>query len=102
MKDPTLFDLPPVARARHTDPETSHDAARKQTPKKISKGQRMVQKAMLTLGQPATDKQIYQTIRVSGQMISDSGCRTRRKELVERGLVAAHGKLNGHTLWRLL
>jgi hypothetical protein len=79
----------PAAHARSSDPQTSHDAAR--SVKDISKAQRHVMMALNR--EPMTDEQIsswmYEWL---GSLISPSGARTRRAELVAMGLVEDSGQ----------
>lgn len=83
-----------TARARTTDPQTSHDAAKK------VKGVSMVQNTILLIlwtGGPMTDPQIAEAYyeRVADGTApnqSESGLRTRRKELVDMGKISATGE----------
>lgn len=82
------------ARARRTDPSTSHAAARKVT--NVAKVRNHILSILWARG-PLTDPQIaeYYYNRVadgSAPMASESGLRTRRAELVKRGLVHATGE----------
>ncbi len=77
------------ARARVGDPETSHQAAA--SVGDLTAGQSMVYEALRREG-PMHDEMIYAAVRaVPGNHISLSGCRTRRSELVELGLVEDGG-----------
>lgn len=78
-----LFD---TARARRTDPETSHDAAASVT--ELRKRQTAVYAALLVLG-PSTDERLVESYATLVPRLpqSPSGIRTRRSELVDRGLV---------------
>jgi hypothetical protein len=91
MTDEPMFDgtgaLNPVARA--SDPATSHEAA--QSVRDLTEKQWGVL-LILRWDGPATDEQIYAAFRRRGWLISPSGCRTRRKELVEAGLVEDSGR----------
>lgn len=72
--------------ARRTDPETSWDAARS------VKNLRISQQAVLEVirrYQPVSDEEIYRQLLLP---MSTSGARTRRKELVTRGLVRDSGQ----------
>lgn len=72
--------------ARSTDPETSWQAA------KSVKNLRYSQQAVLdviTRYQPVSDEEIYRQLLLP---MSTSGARTRRKELVQKGLVCDSGK----------
>lgn len=76
------------AKARHTDPKTSHEAA---ATVNLTNGQEMVLEA-LQRGGPMHDEMIKIEVScVQGDFISLSGCRTRRKELVDLGLVEDSG-----------
>lgn len=82
--------MTPQARARNTDPQTSHDAADR------VRGVNAVQSTILMIlwqRGPLTDPQIaeYYNQRVADGTAtkhSKSGLRTRRKELVEMGKVS--------------
>lgn len=51
---------------------------------------------------PLTDVGTYDRItEFQGRVISPSGCRTRRAELVEMGLVRFLAKRAGHSVWAL-
>lgn len=81
----TVIDGP---RARNTDPETSHAAARSVT------GVTERQRALLALFRhfgPMTDVEIAENYPASFPKQSPSGLRTRRAELVEQGLVRWDG-----------
>lgn len=82
-----------TARARSTDPQTSHEAAEKV--RGITAVQSTILMILWTRG-PMTDPQIAEHYynRVadgSAPNHSESGLRTRRKELVDLGYVAATG-----------
>lgn len=86
-----LFTPAPHARARRTDPVTSHLAA-------LSvRGLRESQVAVLAMfGGPFTDEELidaYYQAQVAGIVPaqSESGIRTRRKELVTAGFLEASG-----------
>lgn len=77
-----------VARARNTDPQTSHDAA--ESVQRITETQR----AILSLldGTPMCDEKLIELYvhswkREGFPRASASGIRSRRSELVERGLI---------------
>jgi hypothetical protein len=72
------------AHARRTDPHTSHAAAASITEQQLTDGQRAVLQTLRRIG-PAIDPQIVASY--VGPWQSPSGLRTRRHELVERGLV---------------
>lgn len=79
------------ARARTTDPETSHEAA---DSVKNLRAQQF--KVLLLFGAfpegKATDTDLLYRAKEVGLQISDSGLRTRRSELVRRGLVVDTGE----------
>lgn len=88
---PTLLD-DATAHARRDDPETSHAAAASLTSQRLRQSQREVLLAMRALG-PCSDTTLldrYPGFGLSHQ--SPSGLRTRRAELVARGLVVDSGK----------
>lgn len=77
-----------MPHARHTDPHTSHEAA------KSVQNLTLVQTIVLALlAEPMTDEQLVQRytdlFKAAGDIpgASQSGIRTRRSELAERGLV---------------
>lgn len=72
------------AHARRTDPETSHAAAASISEHNITNGQRAVLQTLRRIG-PANDERIVALY--TGPPQSPSGIRTRRAELVDRGLV---------------
>lgn len=72
--------------ARTNDPLTSHLAGLSVKP---SRGQRIVLEAFQRVGVPMTDEQLHTLVRYE---LSPSGARTRRAELVERGLIVDTGK----------
>lgn len=89
-------------RARRTDPETSHQAAR--SVKNLTKNQMAVEE-VLKVNQPVTDETlikayehavVHANILVEHERLprqSPSGIRTRRKELVEQGRVCSYDKI---------
>lgn len=82
------------ARARNTDPETSHQAAA--SIDKLLERQRDVYNAFLMFG-PVPDHVLVngmQSLAKLGRVKhqSESGIRTRRSELVEKGLVEDTGE----------
>lgn len=84
--------------ARTTDPETSHDAGRRIT-SELPELQAIVLKA-LTLYGPCTDRSLVTALR--GQYgRTESTWRTRRSELVDKGLVEKCGVSNRQTVWRV-
>lgn len=76
------------ARARHTDPDTSHAAAA--SVKGLTENQRAVKAVLRLLGRPVLDEDLvreYQA-RFKGMRLpqqSASGIRSRRKELGDAG-----------------
>ena len=81
------------ARARKTDPSTSHEAAKKVT--NTARVQNIILSILRARG-PLTDPQIAEQYynRVadgSAPLASESGLRTRRAELVKKGLVHPTG-----------
>lgn len=77
------------AVARNTDPETSHQAAASVTHIRESQARIML---ILKLVGPLTDGGIFKNWPTWAGPISPSGCRTRRKELVDLGYVRDSGK----------
>jgi hypothetical protein len=83
------------ARARRDDPETSHAAAASVAD--LTGKQRAVLSCLRAADRPLTDQELallYVGLAADEGWPdqSDSGLRTRRSELVERGLVASVGK----------
>ena len=98
-KRPPIESLPLFgeAHARATDPDTSHAAAASIDPDRLRASQRAVLECLNEHG-PLTDYMLfarYVTYRaVNGwPQQSPSGFRTRRRELVDAGLVVSDGKL---------
>ena len=87
MIQPTLFDTGPVAR--RTDPDTSWEAARSVDPLKLRATQREILWVLRNWG-PLTDEEIAVIVGPESTQ-SPSGLRTRRRELVDRGLVVDTG-----------
>lgn len=91
-----LFDQPPVARARRTDPVESHDAAKSVTD--LTEKQTALLECLRSAGGLAlTDNDLADLYRDNQRFHdypeqSDSGLRTRRAELVKRGLVEKTGR----------
>lgn len=81
-----------VPRARRTDPQTSHDAARSIDRRSLSDVHRMIGR-LLALHGPLTDESIAALYAARAlddpkcRPVSPSGLRTRRRELVDAGLV---------------
>lgn len=89
-----------VAVARRTDPDTSWNAANTIDPDEINERQRHVYEALRYVG-PATDIELAVFYFNSGRpWQSPSGLRTRRAELVDRGLVIDTGKRRPTTTGR--
>jgi hypothetical protein len=78
-----------MAKARHSDPQTSHDAA--ESVKDITKTQAFILKA---LRKPLTDVALVDVYRAykTAPRASESGIRSRRAELVKRGQVIDTGR----------
>jgi hypothetical protein len=81
-----------MARARITDPETSHEAARSVS--NISETQRAIY--YLLLSKPSDDTDGYRVYTIAANaklvpMLTESGYRSRRSELVDFGLVMDSG-----------
>jgi hypothetical protein len=76
------------AKARRSDPHTSHDAARSLSPGEIRASQRVVLHHFHKLG-PMTDTDLVNVY--VGPPQSRSGLRTRRRELADRGLIENTG-----------
>ena len=76
------------ARARNTDPQTSHDAAASVT------GQTETQRHLLELlaNEPATDMDLIERWPAEWGPATPSGLRTRRSELTEAELVIDTGE----------
>jgi len=86
-RDPQRPDPPPEEpRARSTDPLTSHEAAA--SVRRIRESQQAILDVIVAAG-PITDEAIFARLTVK---LSPSGARTRRAELVERGLVVDSGE----------
>jgi hypothetical protein len=85
-----------AARARRSDPKTSHDAAA--SVRNLSEAQDWLLEFIRKIG-PVTDQHIWEVSRgkytdlktLELVSISQSGMRTRRKELVEMGLIQDSG-----------
>lgn len=79
-----------MPNARHTDPSTSHEAARSLTAERLTETQRIILE--LLGNRQATDEEIQQLHYAGAEQgfwnhASPSGLRSRRAELVARGLV---------------
>jgi RecJ-like exonuclease len=84
----TGFDPGQKAVARRSDPETSREAAASITAERLRNSQQIILNTLRRYG-PMTDEDIY---RRTATTMSPSGARTRRAELVARGLVYDTGK----------
>jgi hypothetical protein len=74
--------------ARTTDPETSHEAAQSVT--NITPLKAEILKRLMT---PMTDTELYTQIKFRSTLIvTESGVRSRRAELVQAGLVKDTGE----------
>jgi len=87
MSASEVFGLGERAVARRTDPETSHEAA--ESVKDISDLQRMIWDYFELWG-PHTDEAMYEAMNCKG-WVSPSGFRSRRAELVAKGLLEFSG-----------
>lgn len=89
-----------VGRARGTDPDTSHDAARKHTRRKA----RVVRSRVIAIFDaqgPMTDAQLVDHYRaLYGKDTPESTIRTRRHELTEDKQIEPLTTVNGKTVWR--
>lgn len=83
-----------TAHARHTDPSTSHEAAKSLSSDTLRKSQLAVLTVLYKSG-PMDDQDLVLEYGLSEASAatpqSDSGLRTRRKELVSQGLVNDSG-----------
>jgi hypothetical protein len=76
-----------MPHARTTDPETSHQAAQSVT--NITPLKQEILQRLMT---PMTDQLLYELIdRTSDLVVTESGVRSRRSELVQAGLVKDTG-----------
>jgi hypothetical protein len=76
-----------MPNARTTDPETSHEAAMSVT--NITPLKQEILQRLMT---PMTDTDLYETLRTGSRLIvTESGVRSRRSELVQAGLVRDTG-----------
>jgi hypothetical protein len=77
-----------MPNARTTDPETSHEAAMSVT--NITPLKQEILQRLMT---PMTDTDLYQLLTHSSRLIvTESGVRSRRAELVQAGLVRDTGE----------
>lgn len=85
-----VLDFSQPAIARSTDPQHSHDAAETVD---SNRNRRLLLDFMRTLNLSYTDEEIRLWYRAKNYpWQSDSGLRTRRRELVDRGLVVEDGE----------
>ena len=84
----TLKGKPKMPNARNTDPKTSHDAAESVT--NLTQTQATI---LRVLQRPRTDTQLIEAYRKlkRAPLASESGIRSRRAELVDKGLVVDSG-----------
>jgi hypothetical protein len=76
-----------MPHARTTDPETSHEAA-----ESVTNITPLKQEILQRLMTPMTDKDLYAILFTSSRLIvTESGVRSRRSELVQAGLVRDTG-----------
>lgn len=78
-----------MAKARATDPQTSHDAA--ESVDRVTETQEYILRA---LRRPRADVELVEAYRnfKRAPRASESGIRSRRAELVDRGLVVDTGR----------
>ncbi len=80
--------LPTEARARATDPDTSHAAAKAIRPEQLRHSQEVVLRAFRIRGEDgATDEEAEKEVSALGIRCTPSGVRTRRCEIQRAGLV---------------
>ena len=84
-----------TAHARSTDPQTSHEAAKSVTDAAMTETHRAIMR--LLESRPMNDEQLYQMFVQGAEHdywnhASMSGVRSRRSELVKRGLVKDCGR----------
>lgn len=84
-----LFGVP-TPSARWTDPSTSHQAAESIDSDCLRSSQRQVLHALQGIGS-GSDDDIYNALCANGVVMSPSGARTRRNELVAMGHVKDSG-----------
>lgn len=76
-----------MPHARRTDPETSHEAA-----ESVTNITPLKQEILQRLMTPMTDADLYELLTISSRLIvTESGVRSRRSELVQAGLVRDTG-----------
>lgn len=101
-REPTVVTSRPTGAAagplaRPADPETSHEAAAKQTRSKRAVNQIEVQGILRSRG-PINHLELIQIARTLGSKQSDSGLRTRCNELVHAGLARWTGEWRKSTV----
>jgi hypothetical protein len=80
------------ASARGTDPPTSREAAHSLDPRSLSRGQRIVLNVFQLARRPLMDHELIAEVRRNfGNVMSDSGVRSRRRELQRKGAIAVIG-----------
>jgi hypothetical protein len=79
------------ARARGGDPQTSHQAAAAFTVSQLRASQYEIYRLFSLFG-PCHDEALVERARQHGVQQKESGIRTRRHELVERGLLKDSGQ----------
>lgn len=79
------------ARARGSDPQTSHEAAEKVSGEGVRQSQIDVLHTLRSQG-PMTDERLLDAMEFRGARSSPSRVRTARKELMEAGLVEECGE----------
>lgn len=89
-----------LGRVRHTDRDTSHQAASKLTNGKLRASQRMIYDLLVHLG-PMTDDELRNEIQATGLRASKSGPASRRHELELAGWVKPVLDDEGRTVKRL-
>lgn len=87
---PTQAMFPDEAKARSTDPETSHAAARSAS-RELRLSQITVLK-MFACSRELTDEDLIAELSSRKIKMSDSGARSRRKELADAGHLEVCGK----------
>jgi hypothetical protein len=107
MKQPDLFGTAPAkvrldphwaTRVRAGDPGTSYAAAKSWDADRLTEIQERVW-AILRNHTGLTDRELIVAYRDQHGLVAESTVRTRRKELVERGLVEGRGERDHQTIW---
>lgn len=86
-EDNSRYYKTPQKMTRWSDPLTSFLAARSVD---LTKGQKIVMSAFRAK-RSMTDDQLIAQVSINGDKLSPSGCRSRRKELVEIGVLRDSG-----------